>query len=91
MAVEVRYVNVEFVPVDKSGNVIDKNSNTTTLDKLRSMQASEHRVIARTDGPAAAPNSVSRPSVPAYLQAEADDGFALAYMDQYTIITQRIT
>lgn len=89
--VEIHYVNVGLFWVDSMGNVIDKNHPSTKLETLRLVSTQEHRILANTSGPCSTINSANFPSIPAYLQAEADDGFAVAYVDQYTVITQKIT
>lgn len=91
MAVEIHYVNVGLFHVDpNTDSVLLKNSTTTTnISIARSSQ--EHRIIPNVSGPASTASSANYPKVPDYLAAEAALGFALAYMDQYTIVTQMIT
>lgn len=90
MAVSIHYVNVGLVHVDALGNVVSKDSTTTTLKDMMTANT-EHRVIPRTTGAASSPNSAGYPTVAEYLALEAAADHALAYMDQYTIVTQQIT
>lgn len=90
MAVEIHYVNVVLVKVDAAGQIIPKNT-TATLDEVRRFRSTEHRIEPRTTGPCSTPSSANYPDTPTYLAAEAALGFALAYMDQYHIVTQKIT
>lgn len=87
--VEIRYVNIGLFHVS-GGNVLLKEDPAVTLKQM-AVSSQEHRVIPRTTGPASSGNSAGYPDVPTYLAAEAADGFALAYMDQFTIVTQMIT
>lgn len=82
MAISVHIVNVGFLKVDASGNVIDKNSTTTTI-KTHLTSSHEHRVIPD----AAIPNSLNYPDVKTYLELEADADYVLNHIDQTTIIT----
>ncbi len=91
MAVEVHHVNVALFWVDNVGNVIDKNDPNTKLDDIRRASSQEHRVMTNTAGAAATANSAGHPTVATYLEAEASDDFSLAYMDQYQIVTHKIT
>lgn len=82
MAVGIHVVRVGFLKVDGTGNVIDKNSPTTTIgDHLAGSH--DHRVIPDAN----VPNSANHPTVKAYLEAEAGDDYVLEYQDQNTIIT----
>lgn len=88
--VTIHYVNVALLWIDSVGNVLHKNDPTTTLNDMRRASEQQHRIIPRLTGPCSTANSADYPDVPTYLAAEAADGFALAYMDQYTIVTQMI-
>lgn len=89
--VEIHYVNVGLFWIDGVGNVINKSDPSVKLETLRTATTQEHRILERIVGPCSTANSSGFPTIPAFLQAEADDGFAIAYMDQYTVITQKIT
>jgi hypothetical protein len=91
MAVSIRVANIKLTHVNALGNAVDKDAVGTTLETIRVSASQEHRVIPNGTGAAESPNSGGFPTVPAYLDAEAADDHALAYMDQYTIITQMIT
>ena len=90
-SVETHYVNIGLFHVDSAGNVLSKDDPSTTLRQMAT-SSQEHRIIPRLTGPASTPNSAGFPDVPTYLAAEAATGagFAVAYMDQYTIVTQRL-
>jgi hypothetical protein len=91
MAVEIHYVNVGLFHVSSEGGpVLLKNDPDVTLKQM-AVSSQEHRVIPRTTGPCSTTNSAGYPTIPQYLALEAGDDFALAYMDQFTIITQMIT
>lgn len=90
MAVEIHRVTVDLVDVDSSGTRIDKNAPSTKL-KDRLVYRTEHRVVPKLTGPSSSANSADYPTIDEYLAAEAGDDFQLAYMDQYQIVTQKIT
>ena len=83
MAIQIHVVRVGFLKVDVAGNVIDKESPTTTI-KTHLTGSHEHRVIPNVS---LVPNSANSPDVKLYLEAEAGDDFVLEHMDQDTIIT----
>lgn len=86
MAVGIHIVNTMFVGVDSVGNVVDKNSPSTTI--RQAMETShEHRVIPNST----VPNSAGYPRVGDYLELEAGDDYVLNHMDQTTIITYHTT
>lgn len=91
MPVSIRVSNIKLTHVDSLGNAVDKDAKGTTLEKMRLSGSQEHRVIPNGTGAAESPNSGEFKTVAAYLALEAADAHALAYMDQYTIITQMIT
>lgn len=91
MPVAIRMANIKLTHIDAMGVAVDKDDRNTSLDLLRRSASQEHRIIPNGTGVSESPNSGGFPSIPAYLAAEAGDAFALAYMDQYTIITQMIT
>ena len=91
MPVSIRVANIKLTHVDSLGVAVDKDAVDTTLNKLRLSGSQEHRVIPNGTGSAESPNAAGFPTVAAYLAAEASDDHALAYLDQYTIITQMIT
>lgn len=91
MAVEIHFVNVGLFHVDPNTDTVLLKDSTTTKNKSIARSSQEHRVIPNTSGAASTPSSANHPKVPEYLAAEAALGFALAYMDQYTIVTQMIT
>lgn len=89
--VEIHYVNIGLFHVaSEGGPVLLKNDPSVTMKQM-AVASQEHRVIPRTTGPSSSTNSTGYPTIPAYLAAEAGDNFALAYMDQFTIVTQMIT
>jgi hypothetical protein len=90
MPVTIRRALVTLFNVDSAGNILRKNDPSVTIKQLTNFNT-EHRIIEKTEGPAAAPNSSGNPDIDTYLQAEAEDEFELVYMDQYQIITQKVT
>lgn len=91
MAVSIHYANVGLVWIDPNGNVIDKNDPSTKLSTFeQACLKQEHRVFPNLTGPGSTVNSQGYPTVAKYLELEAADGFAFAYMDQTQIITQMI-
>lgn len=91
MAVEIHYVNVGLFHVDPNSDTVLLKNSTTTLNSSIARSSQEHRVIPNLTGSGSTPSSADYPKVADYLAAEAALGFALAYMDQYTIVTQMIT
>lgn len=87
MAVQVHVARVGFLKVDGAGNVIDKESPTTTI-KEHLNGAHEHRVIPNVTH---IPNTANSPTIKTYLELEAADDFVLEYMDQNTVITYERT
>ena len=91
MAVEIHYVNVGlFHVVTEGGDVLHKDDPDVTMKQMIN-SSQEHRVIPNVSGPASTANSAGYPTIASYLHAEAASDFALAYMDQYAIVTQKIT
>jgi hypothetical protein len=86
MAVEMHYVTVAPFTVDASGNRIDKNDATTSINALRSTRL-EHLIIPDSG----VPNSADYPNLKTYLDLEADDAFVLYHLDQSIVITYKIT
>lgn len=82
MAVGVHVVRVAFVKVDGAGQVLSKEDPNVTI-KQQLLGSHDHRIIPD----AGVPNSATRPTVKAYLEAEAASDYVLEYMDQNMIIT----
>jgi len=89
--VEIHYVNVGLFHVSTPGGPVLLKNDTSVTMKQMAVSSQEHRVIPRVIGPSSTPSSADHPTVPAYLALEAALDFALAYMDQFTIVTQKIT
>jgi hypothetical protein len=89
--VEIHHVYIQLVWVDAMGNVILKNDSSTTIDDIKKAVEQQHRIVANVSGPTSTINSQNWPKLRDYLAAEASDNFAVAYMDQYQLITQMIT
>ena len=89
--VEIHHVNIRLVWLDAMGNVVLKDSNTTSLEDIRRAVTQEHRIEPNLTGSCSTANSADWPTVRDYLALEAASGFAVAYMDQYQLITQMIT
>lgn len=88
--VEIHHVYIVLVWVDADGNIIDKNDINTKLNDLKNVYTQEHRIEPNLSGPTSTANSADYPNIRTYLAAEAANGFAIAYMDQYQLITQMI-
>lgn len=82
-AVTVHVAYLQLLPVDSIGNVIDKNSPTTTVKRVLATSGTEPRVIVN----AGIANTAGNPTIKAYLEAEAAAGFTLKHIDQTMIIT----
>lgn len=99
MPVSIRVATIRLVNVDNDTKaIVDKNDRSTKMsDVLRSTTLP--RVYRNGTGSAESPNAgapkatppVTPPTIEAYLEAEASDNHALAYIDQNKIITQEIT
>lgn len=92
MPVSIHHVTIGLVWIDSTGNVLVKNDPGTKLsDFTKGALTQEHRVFPNLSGPGSTANSNGYPTVAAYLDLEAGDDFAFAYMDQTQIVTQMIT
>lgn len=91
MAVAIHYVNIGLFWVDATGAVILKDVNGASADDIRRAVAQEHRVIPNLSGSGSTANSADYPKIADYLDSEASDDFAFAYMDQTQLVTQMIT
>jgi len=95
--VEIHYANIALLWVDAVGNVIEKSDPSTRLETMRAATDQRHLILENSSaksevgGFAATDSSIGFPSVPEYLEREAALGFAIAYMDQFTVVTQKIT
>ena len=81
MAIHV--VNVRYMPCDKQGAPILKESST--IKQVMDQGEHQHRIVPDI---AHAPNSVNYPTIKDYLILEDGDVYKLVYMDQFTIVTQ---
>lgn len=84
----IHRVIVDLINVASDGTVIHKNDPSTTLAMLKNF-STEHRIIGPTTGAASSANAADYPTVNEYLAAEAADGFLVAHIDQYFIVTQK--
>lgn len=92
MPVEIHTVEVGLVWIGLNNKILVKNNTDTKLsDFTKGDVRQEHRVFPNLTGAGSTANSDGYPTIAEYLEAEAGDDFAFAYMDQNTIITQRIT
>ena len=83
MAIGIHVARVGLFTVDSStGTRIDKESGTTTINQMKTMNH-DHLVIPDAD----IANSASYPTVKLYLELEAGDDFVLGHLDQYMIVT----
>jgi len=82
MAVGIHVARTGFLKVDASGNVVDKDSNTTTIAQHLT-GSHDHRVLADSS----IPNTANNPDVKTYLELEAASDFVLYHMDQNMIVT----
>jgi hypothetical protein len=94
--VEIHHVFIRLVWLDAVGKVVLKD-NATSMEAMKRAVTQEHRIEPYTSGPCSSANS-ENPVDPdkwltlrEYLAAEAADTFAVAYVDQYQVITQMIT
>ena len=83
MAMQVHVARVGFLKVDAQGNVINKESPTTTI-KTHLTGSHEHRIIPNVS---LIPNTANSPDIKTYLELEAGNDYVLEYMDQNTVIT----
>lgn len=82
MAIIVHVARVALMPVDPTGNVIDKLAADTT-NKIMLTASSEHRMIIDAN----IASTTNNPTVKTYLELEAAANFVMEYMDQNTVIT----
>ncbi len=78
----INTVMLTLVPIDATGNVVNKN--VATIGQMATT-SSEIRVMPD----AAYPNTAGYPTIREYLDLEAADGFLLAHLDQTYVITQK--
>jgi len=76
-----RIAYVKLFSISNNGTVLD-NSSTSLSDHMTA--DTEQRVIEDTTY---APNSVGNPTIAEYIKLEGDEGYSVAHMDQYIIIT----
>ena len=86
MAIGIHIARVGFFQVDRTGNVLKKDDDSTTLGQTLS-GSSEHRIITDTS----ISTTTNNPTVKAYLEAEAAADYVMEYMDQNSIITYHRT
>lgn len=82
MSMSVHTVRVGIFNVDAYGNRINKDNITTSINQLK---YSRQDALVIPD--AAIYNSANYPTIKAYIDAEAADGYELLYMDVSFIIT----
>tara|TARA_R110000751_G_scaffold6623_4_gene28179 strand:+ start:1122 stop:1400 length:279 start_codon:yes stop_codon:yes gene_type:complete len=86
MAFNIHVARVAIQSVNQMGNVVSKDDASISISEQLQTQM-EHRIVADSS----ITNSVSSPTVKAYLEAEASDDFVLEYMDQNSVITYQRT
>lgn len=90
MAVEFHRVVVDLVNVNQDGEVLPKNSSSTSIADMKSF-TTEYRILSNAGSPLETPSSEGFPTIDEYLAAEALLDFQFAYMDQFQIVTQKLT
>jgi len=91
MAVSIRLAELALVQVKPGGEIIRRGGEDSSSLREHLRFDTEFRILDNTSGPSAAPNSGGFPTLATYLEAEAADDHALAYLDQNKVITQMIT
>lgn len=81
MAAHVAYIKPTLV--SESGVVVDKNDTKTTLQQVMTAET-QMRIVPDP----AIPNSVTAPTIEAYIQLESTSGFAVVNLTNTTIVTQ---
>lgn len=84
MAVEIHVAQIKQFKIDQVGNII--NDNSATIKQMLNYET-DHRIIEDTT----ISNTTGNPTIKSYLEQEASDGFQFEHLDQYYIITQKIT
>jgi hypothetical protein len=85
-AIPVHVVTVAVQPISRvTGLRVDKTASTTTIKDT--LQTENQHVIMPDQG---VPNSIGYPTIKAYLEAEAADGYISYHIDQYMIVTYQI-
>jgi hypothetical protein len=82
MSLNVHIARVGIFNVDAFGSRIDKNNPNTSINQLKSTRQ-DALIIADTN----IHNSYGYPTVKSYIEAEANDGYELLYMDASFVIT----
>ena len=90
MAVVIRRAILNLANVTEAGDLLDKNSPTTTIRDMLNFQT-QLRVFP-TGGAVSSPNAPPT-GIPLddYLAAEAAEDFQVVLMNQSMIVTQKIT
>ena len=82
-AIPTHVVYVKPTNVDALGNVVLKDSPSTTIKQMMGTNT-EMRIVPDIS----APNSATSPSIQAYIYAEAALGYKVMYIDNTIIVTQ---
>ena len=78
---QVHVARVGIFNVDSLGNRIDKSNPNTSINQLKATRQ-EALVIADSNS-----NTTGYPTIKSYIEAEAQDGYELLYMDSSFIVT----
>lgn len=82
MSLDVHVARVGIFNVDSLGNRIDKSNPNTSINQLKATRQ-DALVIADSSNP----NTAGYPTIKSYIEAEADSGYELLYMDSSFVIT----
>jgi hypothetical protein len=81
-AIGCHVVYTNFLPVNRAGQVVDKNDPATTI---KDTMETEHQHVVLPD--ALVPNSVGYPTIKRYLELEAAAGYEARFVGENLIVT----
>lgn len=80
----IHVATIKFYTVDSVGNIVDKNSETTTLGSVMH-SSTEPRIMQDSS----IPNSTNYPTIKRYLELEDAAGFKLVHLSNTMVVTQQ--
>lgn len=86
MAVETHYAELGLVQVSPNGRVYQRSQGNLTIAETLVFNT-EHRILVDAN----LPNTSTNPTIKAYLELEAADGYQLKTVNQSFIVTEKIT
>lgn len=86
MAVSTHYVELGLFHIKPDGTAYQRGNANMTIKESLNFET-QHRVVEDAD----IPSSIGNPTIKAYLEAEAAEGYRVAIVNQSMVITEKIT